>query len=717
MTQHAHKQENATGDTGKVLDAALAYVAQYGWAVFPARFKDGNKLSWKSADSSNGQPWGMTCITDDIRSDFAPSGRDAIGVPTGAVNGIFVVEADTLAGHNVDGARVPEPRWKPSSAARYRETLMVVSPHPGRCIATTRTPGRQKDQACTTIAPGVDVKGDGGMVIAPPSMRPGKGAYRWLNALPIAAAPPWLIARVTASEQRHTGDEPEADESRVALALAMIPNDDLDWDDWNRVGMAVWRATGGSDLGRDAFDAWSQKSGKYNAKTTAAKWTKYFSSPPTHIGAGTIFHLANEARPGWEDDLDAADVAALIAAFRAVMDGGEWVAPQATKPDQEDEDPEQVKVNAGIVATAYDFPAEETIAPYDWLLGKHLLRGEVAGSAATGGSGKSSLAIVEALAMASGRQLLHDHVNSSLPPRVVLINLEDKRNIMDKRIAAAMRHYNLTKADIEDRLIVLARGEIKIKVADQSRTGVARDPKIIKSLTAFMLEKHADVLSIDSFIRTHGVNENDNSAIEEVVECYEYIATKANCAVHLWHHTRKMGGDKVSVEAARGAQSFIDACRSVRILETMSRAERDKLMAIVPNMKEAGYYFRAFNGKRNFAPPSDQSDWFMFESVELRNDPDGFIGGGDNVGVVTPWQYPKIELPSITEAAISQALAAVAAGGPWRADQRSRKEPWVGVPIAQGGLGPAGCARSHGLIGTGRSANTLRLPQQSNCGS
>ena len=67
--------------------------------------------------------------------------------------------------------------------------------------------------------------------------------------------------------------------------------------------------------------------------------------------------------------------------------------------------------------------------------------------------------------MASGKALLERKVPA--PLRVVLINLEDTRNTMDKRIAAAMRHYGLTPADIGDRLIVKAKGEIKIKVARQ----------------------------------------------------------------------------------------------------------------------------------------------------------------------------------------------------------------------------------------------------------
>jgi hypothetical protein len=90
--------------------------------------------------------------------------------------------------------------------------------------------------------------------------------------------------------------EPQADPLRLAAALNAIPNcGPANWEEWNRVGMAMWRATGGSEAGWIALDAWSRRNPSYDATATRQRWEHYEASPPTNIGAGTIFHLAREA--------------------------------------------------------------------------------------------------------------------------------------------------------------------------------------------------------------------------------------------------------------------------------------------------------------------------------------------------------------------------------------------------------------------------------------
>jgi hypothetical protein len=96
------------------------------------------------------------------------------------------------------------------------------------------------------------------------------------------------------------GTNPEAEINDIRAALEMIANPlpswDLKnstWDPWNTIGMAVWRASGGSQEGFEAFNQWSAKwPAKYDFEETEFRWNHYFSSPPTQIGFGTLVHLA-----------------------------------------------------------------------------------------------------------------------------------------------------------------------------------------------------------------------------------------------------------------------------------------------------------------------------------------------------------------------------------------------------------------------------------------
>jgi AAA domain-containing protein len=333
----------------------------------------------------------------------------------------------------------------------------------------------------------------------------------------------------------------------------------------------------------------------------------------------------------------------------------------------------ELPADGAIVAVPHNFPAEASLPLWEFLYGSHLLRKTVSGTAAMGATGKSSLSIVEALAMTIGRPLLKFSVPAE-PLRVLLINLEDNREAVDKRIAAAMKHYKLTPSDIGGRLFTQAKGELKFKIAAQLRIGsVVRNEPNIKGMIGFLIENKIDVFSIDPFISTHAVNENDNSAIRSVIEIYDEIAEAANCAVSIWHHTRKANGAEASIDSARGAGSFADACRSIRILETMTAAEARK-----NELPKHSQYFRSFSGKLNFAPPTDKSDWFQIVSISLDN------GGGDDlfgddIGVVETWTLLANEKQELSMSEVSNICREVAKAE-WREDVRSSM--WVGKAVA-----------------------------------
>jgi hypothetical protein len=335
-----------------------------------------------------------------------------------------------------------------------------------------------------------------------------------------------------------------------------------------------------------------------------------------------------------------------------------------------------VPVSGRVHIRPYSFPLEKDIPLMDWLYGHHLRRGDVAGTAAAGGTGKSNLGIVEALAMVSGKTLLDHRVRE--PLGVLLVNMEEDRDMMNRRIVAAKKQHHLSDADIGRRLFVVAKGEIeaafgqRFVVAQADRAGrVTRNEKLIEAVIAFMLEHKVDVLSLDPFIAAHGVNENDNMAIRQVVECFEAIAGNAGAAVHLWHHARKPNGEVATSDSARGASSFVDACRAVRVMEKMPSEEAQKL-----NIPDPQQYFRLFSSKRNFAPPATESEWYRIETVALDN---GAVFG-DDVSVVTRWTHPGTISLDPSPGAI-EALKRELADGEWREDLRAAA--WAGRAVAE----------------------------------
>jgi hypothetical protein len=81
----------------------------------------------------------------------------------------------------------------------------------------------------------------------------------------------------------------------IEAALKWLPNAELDYDSWVRIGMALKGALG--DAGGDVFACWSAQAAKDVPAATVKAWASF---KPDRIGAGTIYHLAIER--GWQPD-------------------------------------------------------------------------------------------------------------------------------------------------------------------------------------------------------------------------------------------------------------------------------------------------------------------------------------------------------------------------------------------------------------------------------
>ena len=171
----------------------------------------------------------------------------------------------------------------------------------------------------------------------------------------------------------------------------------------------------------------------------------------------------------------------------------------------------EIKISSTTISLR---PASE-IPPRQWLYGRHLIRGFLSLTVAPGGVGKSSMVLVEALAMVPGRPLLGDAPPE--PLRVWVWNSEDPREEIERRISAACLQYNIQSEDIADRLMIESGRDVPIQLATANGADVQVAEPVTEDLIAAIQTCKVDVLVIDPFVTSHLVPENDTTAMNAVV--------------------------------------------------------------------------------------------------------------------------------------------------------------------------------------------------------
>src|SRR5207248_2102427 len=111
---------------------------------------------------------------------------------TGKVSGLIVIDVDPRSG-GTDSLTELQSLMGSLPATLTARTggggVHFVYAHPGGEVHNTagRLPG------ITEPLPGIDLRGDGGYIVAAPSRHRGGAAYSWVDpTVPVAAAPRWL---------------------------------------------------------------------------------------------------------------------------------------------------------------------------------------------------------------------------------------------------------------------------------------------------------------------------------------------------------------------------------------------------------------------------------------------------------------------------------------------------------------------------------------------
>jgi hypothetical protein len=177
-------------DTAEMERAALAYAAR-GWSVIPAEPRGKRPvIAWQEFQQ-------RIAAADEIAAWFRRWPRANVAVVTGAVSRLVVLDIDPRHGGTESLATLQDAR-RP-----LPKTIEALTGGGGRHLYFAHPGGDVRNRV--GLAPGIDLRGDGGCVIAPPSVHPSGEPYAWVRAhgpddVPAARMPVWL--------QQWPGDDP-----------------------------------------------------------------------------------------------------------------------------------------------------------------------------------------------------------------------------------------------------------------------------------------------------------------------------------------------------------------------------------------------------------------------------------------------------------------------------------------------------------------------------
>jgi Bifunctional DNA primase/polymerase, N-terminal. len=186
------------------LQAALTYAAN-GWTAFPCHTIASSECSCGAGDchSPGKHPLtrrglhDATSDRDQLRVWWRRNPDANVAIRTGEQSGLVVLDVDpdhdgiaslrTLVDQY--GKMPAGPRVRTGSGGWH-----LYFAHPGAPI---------RNSAGTRFGPGIDIRGDGGYVIAPPSQHRSGASYEWRGLeLDVPELPGWVLERVTLSSER-----------------------------------------------------------------------------------------------------------------------------------------------------------------------------------------------------------------------------------------------------------------------------------------------------------------------------------------------------------------------------------------------------------------------------------------------------------------------------------------------------------------------------------
>lgn len=588
------------------LDCALNY-ARRGWFVFPLRprsKKPPKDFKWREKSSNSEQhirAWAQGLPGCNFGLDCGKSGLAILDVDSGK----HPEATDSLMALDMENG--------------LPNTFRVATPSGGLHIYYQGS----IQNSVQKLGAGLDTRGEGGYVVIPGSVVREDGVnghYEVVNPIPVAQAPEWLPRVVGAPKPKSEIENPipvgDTDLAHnVASFVAWLA--DAEPVEENRNITAMHMAMRARDHGLSVEMAVSLLSQLWYPKIVDTN-----GFPISEM------------------------VATIRSSYRSAQGSFGNATAEAMFPDDAPEEtlPEHPKPKAPMSRPASSVCVHD-IKRREWVLGTRCIAGFCDVLIAPGGMSKSTFLLTEAMAIVTGQELTGDTVHKQGP--VWFINGEDPDDELDRRLVAVAKHHGIPMSDLADLHVTSGYGKDVAFLADNGK-GLQINRKRIEDTISHIKDNGFVRVIFDPLVRFHRANENDNMAMDKLMQTMSEIAARTGASVSLAHHTNKpKAADERNGDAntARGASSVISAARIAHTMGGLGPKEAKK-MGITDTLRK--WFVRVDDAKANLAPPADKARWFKRVSVQIES--------GDNIGALEVADLSMIGECDSEEMSLAQAV-------------------------------------------------------------
>jgi len=218
-------------DSALMLEAAEAY-AKEGLPVFPTKPD-------KRPYTLNGFKDATTDL-ERIRAWWKLHPDAGIGLPTGRATGLLVIDIDPRHGGDVSFTQLIEQHGP------LPKTLEAATGGGGQHIALAYPKDVEIRNSAGKLGEGIDVRGEGGYIIASPTRHPSGKCYRWLNDHQPAPCPEWVIKRLLAKPEIPDPTQRPSTET-YSISGGVIPDGERN-ERLFKIACAIWGNGQAQDL-------------------------------------------------------------------------------------------------------------------------------------------------------------------------------------------------------------------------------------------------------------------------------------------------------------------------------------------------------------------------------------------------------------------------------------------------------------------------------------